>query len=1216
MKTFRSILNLTGAFLLANQGLTICQADEAPVRIMPLGDSITQGCCSGSAVEGGYRNRLHDLLDSAGYTVDFVGTQNDVSNPALPDTDHQGMPGFQIEQLRAEIATWTKMVEDPDVILLHAGTNDFGAGAQVSTVQNRLQNLIADLSALRPHSHIFVSTLIPRTDNPAFETLQNSFNLSLPQLVSDQVALGRKVHFVDLHGALDPGDLNDGLHPTVAGYEKMADGWSAAVMAVTTPQGTSDLPAVARLDAREDLQHMTVRFSKPVEDAAAAVGNFQISGGVNVLSASLDAASKRIVTLTTTPQQAGALHHLTINGVRDRTAQQLEILPFTTRNFTAHSVSDASFEAGGATWTSSGNQAVVASAAQATDGSNIVVFNASNTTPNGILTQTVPTVPGQAYRLEFDLGVVDFVSASQSMHVTAVGNATLLDQTESLTGVGGGATRWTTKELEFVADSASTTITFEDVSAVSTNIDMLLDDIRLNAGGSPTLTVASIPPAGAPIVVSPLDNGGNGDGTTQFERTFDESTTVNLTAPSTLGARGFDKWQRDGVNFSSSPSTSVTMETDHTMTVVYRLLTNGSFESGSPADVGDFNGDWVIGGTGKELNGTGTGSFKPFGYTEHLASSPPYDAFEGNRMAVFNGGGDAPFNGVIAQDITTVPGTTYSVSFQVGISSTTGGRKQRVTAAATGTGSLLSQMTEVTAPANNTCTWTPVTHTFTADSTTTTISFTDSTLIATAGGSDLLIDDVVVEEVVPRTLTINSTPATGLSITVSPADNGSNSDGTTNFTRTYDSGTDVTLTAPATSGSDVFSKWQRDGVDFSINATAIVTMDADHTMTAVYSPPPSNLLVNGSFETGAELVATVHELESWNPLPSPTAAGTPFGYVADGSAYTTTDGLRIAVFNGGYLSGSNSYGGSISQTVTVTPGQTYDLSFDAGIYAASTGSKTQNFSVTAVGSGTLLSQSLSRSTSVTGSAWAGETFSFVADSASVTITFAGAASSASSDLLLDNVSLLPAAAGNSAPVAVDDSYAAVKNVPLNVSAPGVLDNDTDVDLDTLTATVVANPSNGSLTLNSDGSFTYTPTTDYVGPDSFTYMANDGTDDSNTATVTITVSEPTFELAVESSPATGIGITVSPADNGSNSDGATNFTRTYNGGTEVTLTAPSISATTVFEKWQRDGSDYSTEATAVVTMDADYTMTAVYVANTPPVAVDDSYSTTEDVDLEV
>ncbi|MCP5545455.1 MAG: hypothetical protein H7A49_16285, partial [Akkermansiaceae bacterium] len=84
MKTFRSILNLTGAFLLANQGLTICQADEAPVRIMPLGDSITQGCCSGSAVEGGYRNRLHDLLDSAGYTVDFVGTQNDVSNPALP----------------------------------------------------------------------------------------------------------------------------------------------------------------------------------------------------------------------------------------------------------------------------------------------------------------------------------------------------------------------------------------------------------------------------------------------------------------------------------------------------------------------------------------------------------------------------------------------------------------------------------------------------------------------------------------------------------------------------------------------------------------------------------------------------------------------------------------------------------------------------------------------------------------------------------------------------------------------------------------------------------------------------------------------------------------------------------------------------------------------------------------------------------------------------
>ena len=66
---------------------------------------------------------------------------------------------------------------------------------------------------------------------------------------------------------------------------------------------------------------------------------------------------------------------------------------------------------------------------------------------------------------------------------------------------------------------------------------------------------------------------------------------------------------------------------------------------------------------------------------------------------------------------------------------------------------------------------------------------------------------------------------------------------------------------------------------------------------------------------------------------------------------------------------------------------------------------------------------------------------------------------------------------------------------------GVLDNDTDVDGDTLTAVLVAGPTNGTVTLNADGSFTYTPTGNFTGTDTFTYNANDGALDSNTATVT-------------------------------------------------------------------------------------------------------------------
>ena len=53
---------------------------------------------------------------------------------------------------------------------------------------------------------------------------------------------------------------------------------------------------------------------------------------------------------------------------------------------------------------------------------------------------------------------------------------------------------------------------------------------------------------------------------------------------------------------------------------------------------------------------------------------------------------------------------------------------------------------------------------------------------------------------------------------------------------------------------------------------------------------------------------------------------------------------------------------------------------------------------------------------------------------------------------------------------------------------------------------MTDPAHGSLTLNANGSFTYTPAANYNGPDSFTYKANDGALDSNTATVSITVSE--------------------------------------------------------------------------------------------------------------
>src|SRR5207253_5040293 len=96
------------------------------------------------------------------------------------------------------------------------------------------------------------------------------------------------------------------------------------------------------------------------------------------------------------------------------------------------------------------------------------------------------------------------------------------------------------------------------------------------------------------------------------------------------------------------------------------------------------------------------------------------------------------------------------------------------------------------------------------------------------------------------------------------------------------------------------------------------------------------------------------------------------------------------------------------------------------------------------------------------------------------------------------------AGATDAPVALNDSYTTAEDTTLTVAAPGVLVNDSDVDGDSLSAVLVSQPAHGSLTLNSNGSFSYTPAANYNGADSFTYKANDGQADSGIATVNITI----------------------------------------------------------------------------------------------------------------
>jgi VCBS repeat-containing protein len=109
---------------------------------------------------------------------------------------------------------------------------------------------------------------------------------------------------------------------------------------------------------------------------------------------------------------------------------------------------------------------------------------------------------------------------------------------------------------------------------------------------------------------------------------------------------------------------------------------------------------------------------------------------------------------------------------------------------------------------------------------------------------------------------------------------------------------------------------------------------------------------------------------------------------------------------------------------------------------------------------------------------------------------------------------------NIAPVAKDDKYAVSEDGVLSVAAPGVRANDTDKNGDALTVSLVGDVVNGTLILNANGSFTYTPDADFNGTDSFTYQVSDGRGGVDTATVKITVANVNDAPVITSGPQSG------------------------------------------------------------------------------------------------
>jgi lysophospholipase L1-like esterase len=219
---------LTGVLL---PGTPAGAESNGGVRVMPLGDSITEG----TQVPGGYRIGLWQRVTAGGYQVDFVGSQ--ANGPAtLGDHDHEGHPGWRIDQIDANIVSWLR-TSGPHTVLLHIGTNDVLQNHDVAGAPARLSALVDHITATAPDAEVFVATIIPMA-NSGQEAAGRTFNATIPAMVQSKQNAGKHVHLVDMHAALTAADLVDGVHPTAGGYDKMAATWFSALKSVAGSIGT------------------------------------------------------------------------------------------------------------------------------------------------------------------------------------------------------------------------------------------------------------------------------------------------------------------------------------------------------------------------------------------------------------------------------------------------------------------------------------------------------------------------------------------------------------------------------------------------------------------------------------------------------------------------------------------------------------------------------------------------------------------------------------------------------------------------------------------------------------------------------------------------------------------------------------------------------------------------------------------------------------------
>ena len=306
------------------------------IRIMPLGDSITQGVMGDKAAyRGGYRRKLWEKLTAAHYSVDFVGSTTADSGD-MADPQHEGHSGWWISHpekgIYENILGWSAKILNPHVVLMLIGTNDLGDSNTFKTKIDVLDQLIDRIAVAHPGAIIIVSPLLERAAS-SYATIQTYFNPFVRERVLNHQLKGQKVRFWDIPSYVPLSDMADQLHPGEVGYEKMAQGWFDAIQEIwPTPMDVQVDNTPGIVSATFDLEtRRTCKlvFNTPLDAASTmTVANWSISDGT-VASVSL-AGDKRTATLTFGAALPNArMYTLTVKGLQDEA--KTATMPVTTR---------------------------------------------------------------------------------------------------------------------------------------------------------------------------------------------------------------------------------------------------------------------------------------------------------------------------------------------------------------------------------------------------------------------------------------------------------------------------------------------------------------------------------------------------------------------------------------------------------------------------------------------------------------------------------------------------------------------------------------------------------------------------------------------------------------------------------------------------------------------------------------------------------------------